>query len=42
MFRMPPSRPARSEDDEITGAARPLRNIPATPAGLTPRRLASV
>ena len=24
MFRMPPSRPTRSEDDEITGAGRPL------------------
>ena len=42
MFRMPPSRPARSGDDETTGAGRPLRHTRVAPAGLTPRRLASV
>ena len=26
MFRLPPSRPIRSGDDELTGAGRPLRN----------------
>ncbi len=30
MFRMPPSRPARSEDDEITGAGRPIRHTRVT------------
>lgn len=37
MFRSP-SRPTRSEDDESTGAGRPLRNTPVTPAGPRPTR----
>ena len=42
MFRRSLSRPARSGDDEITGAGRPLRHTRVTLAGLTPSRLASV
>ena len=36
MFCRSPSRPTRSDDDEITGAGRPLRNTLVAPAGLTP------
>ena len=37
MFCRSPSRPTRAENDEITGAGRPLRNTPSPP-----ERLASV
>ena len=30
MFRLPPSRPARSSGDEIAGAGRPLRHTRVT------------
>ena len=38
MFCRSSSRPTRSEDDEITGAGRPLRNTPVTPEEARLRR----
>ena len=40
MFCRSLSRPTRSENDEVTGAGRPLRNTPVTPEEARLRRSA--